>query len=130
MNIGHGRPDSFVLCLDLLSFSRDRRLSESHSGTVETGLCVELESETTFNVPVVVMLVLVVLSFVVCAIEQIMRRQAEIDAAVGCITNSITAEVFRPRSCDHTATILRRRRNGRPRVVVIARLVVVIARLF
>ena len=29
VNIGHDRPDSFVRCLDLLSVSRDRRLSES-----------------------------------------------------------------------------------------------------
>ena len=107
-NIGHDRPDSFVRCLGLLRFSRDRRLSESHwhcrDWAVRRG--VELESETTFNVSVVVMFVLVVLSFVVCAIEQIMRRQAEIDAAVGCITDIITAEVFRLRSCDHIATIL------------------------
>ena len=29
VNIGHGRPDRFVRFLDLLSVSRDRRLSES-----------------------------------------------------------------------------------------------------
>ena len=52
------------------------------TGAVETGLCVELKSETTFNVPVVVAFLLVVLSFVVCAIEEVMRRQAEIAAAV------------------------------------------------
>ena len=53
------------------------------TGAVETGLCVELKSETMFNVLVVVAFLLVVLSFIVRALEHVMRRKAEIDAAVG-----------------------------------------------